>query len=228
MFSKTVAPVLAGLEVKSNDLINSVLDSTFFVALGTAAGNVSHCDSPRLPGDVLDRERGGGRGGYRIYPRVAVIHFCPGEVEDWITPSSPWLTFPGTDPLFPDPKEDPLPGPIDDPYPDSSIDPPFDPKEDPVPAPKSDPAPDSPMDPPLDPLPNPTPAVLIPDPSEDPKSDPSTDPTEDPLPDSNADPLMDPLDPLPVVEGSSVTFSFKHFPALKPFLLASLAWRPCI
>ena len=199
MFSKTVASVLASLEVKSNDLIIFVFDSTFFVALGTAVGNVSHCDSPRLPGDVLDRERGS----YRIYPRVAVIHFCPGEVEDWITPSSPWLTFPGTDPLFPDPKEDPLPGPIDDPYPDSSI------------------------DPPLEPLPNPAPAVPIPDPSEDPKSDPSTDPTEDPLPDSNADPLMDPLDPLPVVEGS-VIFSFKHFPALKPFLLASLAWRPCI
>ena len=63
VFSKTVAPVLAGLEVKSNDLIISVFASTFFVALGTAAGNVSHCDSPRLPGDVLDRERGGGREG---------------------------------------------------------------------------------------------------------------------------------------------------------------------
>ena len=59
MFSKTVASVLAGLEVKSNDLIIFVFDSTFFVALGTAVGNVSHCDSPRLPGDVLDRERGG-------------------------------------------------------------------------------------------------------------------------------------------------------------------------
>ena len=59
VFSKTVALVLAGLEVKSNDLIIFVFDSTFFVALGTAVGNVSHCDSPRLPGDVLDRERGG-------------------------------------------------------------------------------------------------------------------------------------------------------------------------
>ena len=65
VFSETVALVLAGLEVKSNDLIISVHASTFFVALGTAAGNVSHCDSPRLPGDVLDRERGGGRGSTR-------------------------------------------------------------------------------------------------------------------------------------------------------------------
>ena len=82
--------------------------------------------------EKLDIE--GEKGWWRsCYPRVAVIHFCPGAVEDWITPTSP-LAAPSTNPVLFDNTLDPLSK--SDPSPDSDIDPSFDPPVDSLPDPK--------------------------------------------------------------------------------------------
>jgi len=67
------------------------------------------------------------------FPRVAVIHFCPGAVQDWITPPSP-LAAPSIFPVLFDNTPDPLSK--SDPSPDPDIDPSFDPPVDSLPDPK--------------------------------------------------------------------------------------------
>ena len=82
--------------------------------------------------EKLDIE--GEKGWWRsCYPRVAVIHFCPGAVQDWITPPSP-LAAPSIIPVLFDNTPDPLSK--SDPSPDSDIDPSFDPPVDSLPDPK--------------------------------------------------------------------------------------------
>ena len=62
-----------------------------------------------------------------------MIHFCPGAVEDWITPPSP-LAAPSTNPVLFDNTLDPLSK--SDPSPDPDIYPLFDPPVDSLPDPK--------------------------------------------------------------------------------------------
>ena len=62
-----------------------------------------------------------------------MIHFCPGAVQDWITPPSP-LAAPSIIPVLFDNTPDPLSK--SDPSPDSDIDPSFDPPVDSLPDPK--------------------------------------------------------------------------------------------
>ena len=134
-----------------------------------------------------------------------MIHFCPGEVADWITP--PWpLPFPLTNPLF-----DALPEPSENPLPDS----------------KADPSPDDPfIDPLFDPL-----RV----PSEDPLPDSNPEPLLDPLlatghvGEVGGVEVVEGSVIFAVVEVVAVVFepSRMHFPALKPFLLVIFAFLPC-